>query len=373
VEADTGNIGGANSHEFHVLAESGEDVIAYATAGDYAANLEKAEAAPPGPRPAPGQALERRATPGMESIVDVAAFLGVTARQCAKTLVVEGTEGPVALVLRGDHELNEIKAQHVPGVAQPLRLASDAAVQSAVGCRPGSIGPIGLSIPVWVDREAAALADFVCGANADGFHYVGVNWERDAAIDPTRVVDLRNVVPGDPAPGGQGELQLLRGIEVGHIFQLGRVYSAPLAAGVLDRNGQSVIPLMGCYGIGVTRLVAAIIEQNHDAAGIVWPEPVAPFDVHIVALNYTKSDAVRAAADDLHRRLTEQGLAVLLDDRDERPGVKFADADLIGLPHRITVGDRGLKEGAVEYRRRHESESSNVALEAIVGQVAAGR
>jgi prolyl-tRNA synthetase len=300
----------------------------------------------------------------------VAAFFGVDARQCVKTLVVEGTESVVALVLRGDHELNEIKAQHLPGVATPLRLAADADVIAAVGCRPGSIGPIGLAIPVWIDREAAAMADFVCGANADGFHLTGANWERDVPIDSDRIVDIRNVVAGDPAPDGQGELQLLRGIEVGHIFQLGRVYSEPLAAGVLDRNGQSVIPLMGCYGIGVTRMVAAIIEQNHDANGIVWPEPVAPFDVHIVALNYTKSDNVRSAADALHRTLTERGHAVLLDDRDERPGVKFADADLIGLPHRITIGDRGLADGVVEYRRRAESTSTNVALDAIAERLA---
>jgi prolyl-tRNA synthetase len=369
VEADTGNIGGANSHEFHVLADSGEDVIAYATAGSYAANLEKAVAAAPGPRPAPEQPLARKATPGQESIAEVAAFFGIEPRQCVKTLVVDGIEGPVALVLRGDHELNEVKAQHLEGIVTPLRLAADSDVLAAVGCRPGSIGPIGLTIPVWVDREAAAIADFVCGANEDGFHYVGVNWERDVALDAARVVDMRNVVPGDPAPGGQGELQLLRGIEVGHIFQLGRVYSEPLAAGVLDRNGQSVIPLMGCYGIGVTRMVAAIIEQNHDAGGIVWPEPVAPFDVHIVALNYTKSATVRDAADALYLTLTERGRHVLLDDRDERPGVKFADADLIGIPHRITVGDRGLADGVVEYRRRSESDSTAIALDTIADHV----
>jgi prolyl-tRNA synthetase len=371
VDADTGNIGGANSHEFHVLAESGEDTIAYATHGDYAANLEKAMAAAPAPRPAPGAALEKRATPGSETIAEVSALLRVAARQCVKTLVVEGVDGPVALVLRGDHDLNEIKAGHVPGVVAPLRFASDAAVQSAVGCRPGSIGPLGLTIPCWVDRDAAAIADFVCGANADGWHWMGVNWERDVPLDPARIVDLRSVVAGDPAPDGQGELQLMRGIEVGHIFQLGRVYSTPLAAGVLDQNGQSVIPIMGCYGIGVTRLVAAIIEQNHDANGIAWPEPVAPFHVHIVALNYGKSADVRAAADELHDRLAARGVAVLLDDRDERPGVKFADADLIGIPHRITVGDRGLKSGMVEYRRRTDTGSTDVALTDIVERLVA--
>jgi prolyl-tRNA synthetase len=370
VDADTGNIGGANSHEFHVLAESGEDTIAYATRGDYAANLEKATAAAPAPRPPPAAALEKRATPGSETIAEVSALLGVRASQCVKTLVVEGTDGPVALVLRGDHDLNEIKAGHVPGVVAPLRFASDAAVQSAVGCRPGSIGPLDLAIPCWVDRDAAAIADFVCGANSDGWHWTGVNWDRDVPLDAARIVDLRSVVAGDAAPDGQGDLQLMRGIEVGHIFQLGRVYSTPLAAGVLDQSGHSVIPIMGCYGIGVTRLVAAIIEQNHDANGIAWPEPVAPFHVHIVALNYTKSDAVRAAADELHDKLATRGIEVLLDDRDERPGVKFADADLIGIPHRITVGDRGLKSGVVEYRRRTDAESTDVALTEIVERIA---
>lgn len=369
VEADTGNIGGANSHEFHVLADSGEDTIAYAVNGTYAANLEKACAAAPAACPPPAEALARVATPGQESIADVAAFLSVPAARCVKTLVVEGVDGPVALVLRGDHVLNDIKAQKIPGVATPLRLAPDADVQTAVGCRPGSIGPVGLRIPTWVDRDAAALADFVCGANTDGWHLTGVNWSRDVALDVAQVADLRNVVPGDPAPDGSGPLALQRGIEVGHIFQLGRVYSAPLAAGVLDRSGQSVIPLMGCYGIGVTRMVAAIIEQNHDDAGIIWPVPVAPFEVHILALNYTKSDAVRAAADALAAELEADGLQVLLDDRDERPGVKFADADLIGLPHRITIGDRGLSTGVVEYRRRQATEQQTLPLSAVSAAV----
>lgn len=373
VEADTGNIGGANSHEFHVLADSGEDVIAYATHGDYAANLEKAAAAPPGPRPAPGRALERVATPGIETIAEVAAFLGLEARACVKTLIVAGTDGPVALVLRGDHELNHVKAQHLAGVAVPLRFAEEAEVVRAVGCRPGSIGPVGLAVPLYVDRDAAALADFACGANTDGVHLVGVNWTRDLPLDPAHVVDLRNVVPGDAAPGGQGELAFLRGIEVGHIFQLGRVYSEPLAARVLDQNGRSVVPLMGCYGMGVTRLVAAVIEQNHDAAGIAWPPPVAPFDVHVIALNYGKSAAVRDAADALHAALEARGLAVLLDDRDERPGVKFADADLIGIPERVTIGERGLADGTVEYRRRKDSESVAIALDTIAAHIAGPR
>jgi prolyl-tRNA synthetase len=369
VEADTGNIGGANSHEFHVLAESGEDVIAYATGGSYAANLEKAEAAAPDPRPIARLRLAQRETPGQESITAVAAFLGVAPAQCVKTLIVEGEAGPVALILRGDHELNEIKAERLPGIAKPLRFAADADVERVVGCRPGSIGPLGLEIPVYIDRSAAALADFVCGANREGYHYVGANWERDVPLDPDRVADLRNVVPGDRAPDGQGELRFLRGIEVGHIFQLGRVYSEPLAAGVLDQSGQSIIPLMGCYGMGVTRLVAAIIEQNHDGGGIIWPAPVAPYDVHIVALNYAKSPAVRTAADGLYQDLRARGLEVLLDDRDERPGVKFADADLIGIPQRVTIGDRGLAEGTVEYRGRAQPDSTAVAVEAVAARV----
>ncbi|HAR30055.1 MAG TPA: proline--tRNA ligase [Gammaproteobacteria bacterium] len=365
VEADTGNIGGASSHEFHVLADSGEDVIVHALHSDYAANLEKATAAAPPTRPAPTAALTRVATPGQESIAEVSAFLSLPAARCLKTLILDGVDGPVAVVLRGDHALNEIKAQKLPGVTVPLRLAADTAVLEAAGCRPGSLGPLGLAIPTWVDIEAAAVADFVCGANTDGFHYTGANWERDIPLDATRVVDVRNVLPGDPAPDGSGPLALQRGIEVGHIFQLGRVYSAPLAAGVLDRSGASVIPLMGCYGIGVTRMVAAIIEQNHDDAGIIWPRPVAPFDVHVIALNYAKSEAVRTATEGLLQELEQLGFSVLLDDRDERAGVKFADADLIGIPHRVTVGDRGLAQGVVEYRGRRDTENQEVALAAL--------
>ncbi|MEZ5558910.1 MAG: proline--tRNA ligase [Pseudomonadales bacterium] len=371
VVADTGNIGGANSHEFHVLAASGEDVIAYATEGDYAANLERAEAAPPAPRPAPREALEKVATPNQTSIDQVSRFLSVDAARCLKTLVVRGSDGPLLLVLRGDHELNLIKAQKLPGVAAPLALASDEEILAATGCRPGSLGPIGSPLPLLVDRDAYAVADFVCGANDDGYHYRGANWDRDIEVPAERVVDLRNVVPGDRAPGGQGELQFLRGIEVGHIFQLGRVYSEPLGAEVLDQNGRAAIPIMGCYGMGVTRLVAAIIEQNHDAGGIVWPEPVAPFTVHIVALNYAKSDAVREAADALYQQCRVRGLETLLDDRDERPGVKFADADLVGIPHRITIGDRGLKEGVVEYRRRRDDATESLTPAEVLQRLGA--
>jgi len=386
VEADTGNIGGANSHEFHVLADSGEDLIAYATRGDYAANLEKAAAAPPADRPEPAETLEKVATPNQTSIEDVAAYLKVPETRCLKTLIVQGApeaeaqDGQrthedtrpqlVALVLRGDHELNEIKAQKLAGVANPLRFADEDDIQAATGCMPGSIGPVGLEIPTYVDRDAAAVADFVCGANEEGIHYRGANWVRDQPLAEADVVDLRNVVPGDAAPDGSGELQFLRGIEVGHIFQLGTVYSEPMQAKVLDQNGRSVTPIMGCYGMGVTRLVAAIIEQNHDEVGIIWPEPVAPYLVHVVALNYGKSDAVREAADRLYDVLKERNLEVLLDDRDERPGVKFADADLIGIPHRITIGDRGLKEGRLEYLIRGAAQAEKLPLDEIVSRLA---
>jgi prolyl-tRNA synthetase len=366
VEADTGNIGGSNSHEFHVLAESGEDVIAYASEGSYAANLEKATAAAPGPRPPPAQPMVEVATPGVGTIADVAGFLGVAAESCLKTLVVQGDDGLVVLVLRGIDELNEIKAAKLPGVAAPLKFASDAEIEAAIGCKPGSIGPVGLTLPVYVDAHAAATADFVCGANREGYHLTGVNWGRDVAVTDNRVVDLRTVRIGDPAPGGQGVLQFVRGIEVGHIFQLGRAYSEPMQASVLDHNGESAVTLMGCYGMGVTRLVAAIIEQKHDDAGICWPAPIAPFQVHVVALNLQKSEAVRAAAEDIFGRLAARGVEVLLDDRDERPGVKFADADLIGIPHRIVIGERGLKDGTVEYRSRSSKDSEPVAADAVV-------
>jgi prolyl-tRNA synthetase len=369
VEADTGNIGGANSHEFHVLAESGEDVIAYATAGSYAANLEKAVSAPPGQRPPPSQALDTVPTPGQRTIDEVAAYLDVPAERCVKTLIVRGDESPVALVLRGDHELNAIKAGKLPGVAVPLVMASDEEIEAATGCPPGSLGPVGLDLPVYVDLQAFALADFVCGANRDDHHHTGVNWDRDAHIDPARVVDLRNVRPGDPAPDGQGEIAFLRGIEVGHIFQLGRVYSEPMEATVLDQSGRKIAPIMGCYGMGVTRLVAAIIEQNHDDAGIRWPEPVAPFAVHLLPLNYHKSEAVRAAADDLYGKLKELAVDVLLDDRDERPGVKFADADLIGVPHRVTIGERGLAAGQFEYLHRPTGKTETLPFDALLARL----
>ena len=361
VEADTGNIGGAKSHEFHVLAQSGEDVIVHASHGEYAANLERAGAAPPGKPHPPGETMTEVATPGQTTIAAVAEHLGLPAVRCLKTLIVRGDTGVVALLLRGDHELNELKAEKLEGIASPFAFATDAEILAATGANPGSVGPVGLDLPVYVDPEARAVADFVCGANRDGYHYRGVNWERDVPLDESRIADIRNVLPGDKAPNGQGELRFLRGIEVGHIFQLGTIYSEPMQASFLDRNGQGSAPIMGCYGMGITRLVAAIIEQNHDERGICWPEPTAPFDVHIVALNYGKSEAVRRTADELLAQCTRAGKDALLDDRDERPGVKFADADLLGIPHRVTVGERGLKNGQVEYRHRRGGDTLSIS------------
>ena len=359
VEADSGSIGDGESHEFHVLADSGEDEIAYSPASDYAANVEKAESvACPGDGTADAteEAIERVHTPGAKTIEAVAGFLDVDPTNCVKTLIVHAaTEDPglVALVLRGDHQLNEAKAGRLDGVRRPLEFATQATIEAALGVGIGSIGPVGLALPMVVDSSAAALPGFVCGANVDDYHYVGANWQRDVAAE-LRVADLRNVVPGDPAPDGSGPLEFMRGIEAGHIFKLGTKYSEAMGVTVQDASGRDVVPIMGCYGFGVSRMVAAIVEQCHDDDGIVWPDAVAPFSVHIVALNNTKSRDVQAVAERLHRDLEAAGLAVLFDDRDERPGVKFTDADLIGIPNRITVGDRGLKDGIVEYRRRSE-------------------
>jgi prolyl-tRNA synthetase len=361
VAADTGAIGGSASHEFHVLADSGEDVIAYCPDSDYAANIELAEAvAPTTPRAEPEQTMERVATPGAKSIEEVAAFLKVDPRRTVKTLIVEGTEGPVALLLRGDHMLNEIKAEKIAGVKAPLALASEAAVRAASGAAPGSVGPVGLKLPVFADRAVAAMSDFVCGANVDDHHLVGVNFGRDLA-EPA-VADLRNVEAGDPSPDGRGTLQLCRGIEVGHVFQLGSKYSQAMNATYLDEAGRAQVMEMGCYGIGVSRIVASAIEQHHDDRGIVWPTAMAPFLVVVVAIGYGKSEAVKAAADTLYADLSAAGFDVLLDDRDERPGVMFADAELIGIPHRITIGERGLKEGVIEYQPRRDGEPRKLAL-----------
>ncbi len=368
VIADTGSIGGSTSHEFHVLANSGEDDIAFSDSSDYAANVEMAEAlAPAGKRPAPSQAMSEVETPGQHTIEDVCAFLELPAERALKTLLVNGDceEAPlVALVLRGDHQLNSIKAEKLDGIASPLAFADEAAITAAVGCGIGSLGPVGLDIPVLVDRAAAQVADFCCGANRDGAHLTGVNWERDVAV--TRVEDLRNVVAGDPSPDGQGSLEIKRGIEVGHIFQLGDKYSDAMSAQVLDEQGKNRVMTMGCYGIGVSRIVAAAIEQNHDEQGIIWPTAMAPFQVAIVPLNMQKSEAVTECALGLYEALSARGVEVLLDDRNERPGVKFADMELIGIPHRVVVGDRALAEGKLEYKHRAAEDSQLVAQDACL-------
>ena len=352
VHADTGAIGGSASQEFHVLADSGEDAIVFSDGDDYAANLELAEALPPRePRPAANEDKREIATPAVRTIADLSALLKLPASRLLKTLVVEGADGGlVALVVRGDHELNALKAQRLAAVAKPLRMADAGRIAAATGCEPGSLGPVGSRIPVVADHAAAAMADFACGANKPGFHLTGVNWGRD--LPEPAVADLRNVVDGDPSPGGRGRLAIARGIEVGHIFQLGQKYSEAMRAAVQDEQGRDVLMFMGCYGIGVTRIVAAAIEQNHDERGIAWPAPLAPFDVVIVGLNWEKSEAVRKAALALYGKLGDAGVEVLLDDRDARPGVKFADAELFGIPHRIVVSERGLAAGRLEYRHR---------------------
>jgi prolyl-tRNA synthetase len=362
VEADTGSIGGSLSHEFHVLAESGEDAIAFSDSSDYAANVELAPARPPaGTRPAPGRAMERLATPGVRTIAELTGFLGVTPARCLKTLIVLGEDGgAVALVIRGDHELNAVKAEKLPGVAAPLRMANAETVRAATGCEPGFVGPVGLPLRIYADHAALAAADFVCGANALDAHLVGVNWERD--LPAAEAADLRNVVPGDPSPDGKGVLKIARGIEVGHIFQLGRKYSESMGALVLDADGREQAMVMGCYGIGVTRLVAAAIEQNFDERGIIWPEPIAPFQVALVPMNLQKSEAVRAAVEPLYAELVAAGIEVLLDDRGVRPGVKFADIELLGIPHRVVIGDRGLADGALEYRARRATDNEALPL-----------
>lgn len=361
VAADTGAIGGSGSHEFHVLADSGEDLIAYCPESNYAANIELAEALGPfTPRAPATMAMQKIATPGVKSIDELAAFLKIDANCTVKTLIVEGETSVMALVVRGDHVLNEIKAEKIPGVKSPLTFASEAAVRAATQAAPGSVGPVGLRIPVIVDRAVAMMSDFVCGANEDDMHLTGVNFERD--LPEPQVADLRNVVPGDTSPDGKGTLALRRGIEVGHIFQLGTKYSEAMNATYLDEQGRAQPLEMGCYGIGVSRIAAAAIEQNHDDKGIIWPAAMAPFLLCIVAIAYTKSDMVKQAADGLYSALSEAGFDVLLDDRDERPGVMFADAELIGIPHRVTVGERGLKDGIIEYQSRQTGETSKVTL-----------
>jgi len=365
VLADTGNIGGSHSHEFHVLAASGEDAIAYSTTGDYAANVEMVPTqAPEGERPEAALTMSVVDTPAQHTIEDVSQFINVEPSQCVKTLIVKGKEGLVALVLRGDHSLNVIKTAKHPNIANPLTFADPAEIRETVGCDIGSIGPVGLNVPILVDHGAAHLADFVCGANKKGQHLVGVNWGRD--LPEPQAVDLRNVENGDPSPDGQGVLAIARGIEVGHIFQLGQKYSSTMQATVLDEEGKAVILTMGCYGIGVSRLVAAAIEQNHDDKGIIWPQSIAPFSVAILPMNMHKSQRLRDAAFDLHAKLEASGIEVLIDDRRERPGVMFADSELIGIPHRLIVGERGLDKGEIEYKGRCDKQSQYVPIDDIV-------
>ena len=367
VQADTGSIGGNASHEFHVLADSGEDAIAFSTKSDYAANLELAEAlAPEGERPAPTAELQTVDTPGQHSIDEVSKFLNADSSQCLKTLIVRGAEEDslVALVLRGDHELNPIKAEKLELVAEPLTMATDEEIKSAIGCSVGSIGPVAINIPLVADRSAAAVADFICGANEDGKHLTGVNWERD--LPQPQVTDLRNVQEGDTSPDGNGSITIARGIEVGHIFQLGQTYSEAMNASVLDENGRTQVMTMGCYGIGVSRVVAAAIEQNHDEKGIIWPSAIAPFQVALLPMKLNKSHRVQEAVEQLYTELQDVGIDVLLDDRNVRPGFMFADMELTGIPHRIVVGERGLDEGTVEYRGRQETENSMIGIDQIV-------
>ncbi|MDA0679212.1 MAG: proline--tRNA ligase [Proteobacteria bacterium] len=356
VDADSGEIGGSRSQEFHVLADSGEDAIAWSDDDDFASNVETAATLRPNGKPAaPTLQMERISTPNTRTIEDLTTLLKVNSSQTLKTLIVEGDDQPVALILRGDHELNAIKAARLEGVAAPLTMADPAAIRMATGCEPGFVGPIGLDIPIYFDHATSAMSDFVCGANEIDTHLTGVNFGRD--IDTPQTVDIRNVIEGDPSPGGKGTLSIARGIEVGHIFQLGTAYSAAMNATVQDQDGKDVVMAMGCYGIGVTRIIGAAIEQNHDERGIIWPEPLAPFDVVLIPINMHRSDTLREAAEVLYTELQERGLEVLFDDRDARPGVKFADAELIGIPHRLVISDRGLEAGELEYRHRRDDDS----------------
>ena len=367
VEADTGAIGGFASHEFQVLADSGEDAIAYSTDSDYAANVEQAEAiVPTTPRPAPEEAMEKVPTPNQSTCEEVTALLKLPLSRSVKCLMVYAQDKVQMLLVRGDHMGNEVKIGRLPGFS-PWRWATDPEIVAATGCKPGYLGPVGLAkdVPLIVDRQVAVMSDFVCGANEAGFHLRGVNFGRDCR-EPDLVADIRNVVEGDPSPDGKGTLRILRGIEVGHVFALGDVYSKAMGATYLDPQGQSQVMQMGCYGIGVTRVVAAAIEQHHDERGIIWPLPMAPFAVAIAPIGYDRSDAVRAEADRLYDALSRAGVEVLLDDRGERPGVMFADLELIGIPHRITIGDRALKGGNVEYQGRRETTAGLVPVAQVV-------
>ena len=365
VLADSGAIGGESSHEFHVLADSGEDAICFSDESDYAANIERAETLPQGkPKPAK-QTLELVKTPGVKTINDVCNLLKIKPTNSIKTLIVEGDDDNlVALVLRGDHELNEVKASKIQGLKLPLKMAEEEKVQQRLGCSFGSIGVVNLDIPIIADYAAAFLSDFVCGANENDKHFVGVNWNRDTSKVTSS--DLRNIVTGDPSPDGKGKLEIKRGIEVGHIFQLGTKYSDSMNANVIGEDGRAVNMNMGCYGIGVTRIVAASIEQNHDDKGIIFPEAIAPFHLVIVPINYNKSSRVKALADELYNDCLEQGIEVLLDDRKERAGVMFADSELLGIPHRLVISDTHADNGKIEYKSRKESDKVEVDFKVAV-------
>jgi len=365
VIADTGSIGGEKSHEFHVLADSGEDAIAFSSESDYAANVEKAESLAPNieSRADASESMAEIATPEAKTIEQVASLLSATNNKILKTLFVRGNEDHpvIAVCLRGDHQLNEIKIEKHPFVANPLVMASDQQILSVAGCNAGSVGPVGLNIPIIVDRDAAILSDFICGANKDGFHLTGVNWQRDAQYN--EIFDCRNIIEGDTSPDGKGTLTIKRGIEVGHIFQLGTKYSEAMKANVLSENGKAVTLTMGCYGIGVSRIVAAAIEQNHDEYGITWPENIAPFQVAIVPMNMKRSPRVAEHAEALYTQLKQAGVEVLFDDRKERPGVMFADIELIGVPHRIVISERGIDSGTFEYKHRRNNDKLDIKID----------
>ena len=368
VLADSGSIGGDSSHEFHVLAESGEDAICFSDSSDYAANIERAETLPQEKPKTAKQALEKVETPGVKTIADVCNLLKVEPSNAIKTLIVKGSdENLVALVLRGDHELNEVKASKIDGIKQPFQMAEEGVVKKKLDCSFGSIGVVNLDIPIIVDFAAASLSDFVCGANENDKHFTGVNWERDTKQIIT--VDLRNVISGDPSPDGKGSLEIKRGIEVGHIFQLGTKYSDSMNSNVIGEDGRAVNMNMGCYGIGVTRVIAASIEQNHDDRGIIFPEAIAPFQLVIVPINYNKSSRVKALADQLYMDCLEQNIEVLLDDRKERPGIMFADSELIGIPHRLVISDTHADNGKIEYKSRKMPDKVEVDFKQVVSYI----
>jgi len=371
VIADSGSIGGSKSHEFHVLADSGEDAIAFSTESDYAANVEKAESLKPdlNALAEPAEQMQKVSTPDTKSIEDVCKLLKVEARQVLKTLIVKGQEDDslIAVCLRGDHHLNEIKIEKHPLILAPIQMATDEQIKSATSVEPGSVGPVGLSIPIIVDQDAALLSDFICGANKDAEHLTGVNWQRDANY--TEIFDCRNIVEGDKSPDGKGTLTIKRGIEVGHIFQLGTKYSKAMKANVLAENGKAVTLTMGCYGIGVSRIVAAAIEQNNDEYGITWPENIAPFQVAIVPMNMKRSPRVAEQAESLYLQLKNAGVEVLLDDRKERPGVMFADIELIGVPHRIVISERGIDAGTLEYKHRRDNDKQDLSIDKVFSTI----